>query len=195
MPGTQGMSLCPSGFDGQVDNWPRGSRELHGAQRKPASLACDSLRRGAQVCGRLSGENPTEQGPVTGSDQLLTFVPTEQMAQLAAHLRRPLAPGSIGRPGPAGPPGPPGPPGSIGHPGARGPPGYRGPPGELGDPGPRGECRQRPTWQHVEPRPSALTQGRGPGDVLGPHVRGHKPVALGSPTHSPSSLSTRQHDL
>lgn len=66
--------------------------------------------------------------------------PKEQIAQLAAHLRKPLAPGSIGRPGPAGPPGPPGPPGSIGHPGARGPPGYRGPTGELGDPGPRGEC-------------------------------------------------------
>ena len=75
--------------------------------------------------------------------------PKEQIAQLAAHLRKPLAPGSIGRPGPAGPPGPPGPPGSIGHPGARGPPGYRGPTGELGDPGPRGECSAPTTRPHA----------------------------------------------
>lgn len=63
---------------------------------------------------------------------------TDQIAQLAANLRRPLAPGMVGRPGPAGPPGRPGVSGSIGHPGSRGPPGYRGLPGELGDPGPRG---------------------------------------------------------
>ncbi|KAL8179632.1 UNVERIFIED_CONTAM: hypothetical protein K2H54_070091 [Gekko kuhli] len=64
---------------------------------------------------------------------------SEQIAQLAANLRKPLAPGLTGRPGPVGPPGPPGKIGSVGHPGARGPPGYRGPPGDLGDPGPRGE--------------------------------------------------------
>lgn len=63
---------------------------------------------------------------------------TDQIAQLAANLRRPLAPGMVGRPGPAGPQGIPGVAGSIGHPGARGPPGYRGLPGELGDPGSRG---------------------------------------------------------
>lgn len=63
---------------------------------------------------------------------------TDQIAQLAANLRRPLAPGMVGRPGPAGLPGRPGGGGSIGHPGSRGPPGYRGLPGELGDPGPRG---------------------------------------------------------
>lgn len=64
---------------------------------------------------------------------------TDQIAQLAANLRRPLAPGMVGRPGPAGPPGKSGVVGSIGHPGTRGPPGYRGLPGELGDPGPRGK--------------------------------------------------------
>lgn len=63
---------------------------------------------------------------------------TDQIAQLAANLRRPLAPGMVGRPGPAGAAGKPGVAGSIGHPGARGPPGYRGLPGDLGDPGPRG---------------------------------------------------------
>lgn len=62
----------------------------------------------------------------------------DQIAQLAANLRRPLTPGMVGRPGPAGPPGRAGVVGSIGHPGSRGPPGYRGLPGELGDPGPRG---------------------------------------------------------
>lgn len=67
------------------------------------------------------------------------FSHSDQIAQLAANLRRPLAPGMVGRPGPAGSPGKPGVAGSIGHPGARGPPGYRGLPGELGDPGPRGK--------------------------------------------------------
>lgn len=72
------------------------------------------------------------------------FRPLDQIAQLAANLRRPLAPGVVGRPGPAGTPGKPGVAGSIGHPGARGPPGYRGLPGDLGDPGPRGKmnCRK-----------------------------------------------------
>lgn len=63
----------------------------------------------------------------------------DQIAQLAANLRRPLAPGAVGRPGPAGQAGTPGELGSVGHPGARGPPGYRGLPGDLGDPGPRGD--------------------------------------------------------
>lgn len=66
------------------------------------------------------------------------FYHTDQIAQLAANLRRPLAPGMVGRPGPAGPVGEPGDAGSIGHPGSRGPPGYRGLPGELGNPGTRG---------------------------------------------------------
>lgn len=66
------------------------------------------------------------------------FLGADQIAQLAANLRRPLAPGMVGRPGRPGGPGKPGVAGSIGHPGARGPPGYRGLPGELGDPGPRG---------------------------------------------------------
>lgn len=66
---------------------------------------------------------------------------SEQIALLAASLRKPLSPGMTGRPGPAGPPGPPGSTGSVGHPGPRGPPGYRGPTGELGDPGPRGKFR------------------------------------------------------
>lgn len=64
---------------------------------------------------------------------------SDQIAQLAAHLRRPLAPGAVGRPGPAGLPGKQGEAGVVGLPGARGPPGYRGLPGDLGDPGPRGE--------------------------------------------------------
>lgn len=99
-------------------------------------------------------------------------LPQEQIAQLAAHLRKPLAPGAIGRPGPAGPPGPPGPPGSIGHPGARGPPGYRGPTGELGDPGPRGECRRprtAPTSQSPGfPRRDVPTEDEGGEKSEGP---------------------------
>lgn len=71
------------------------------------------------------------------------FLGADQIAQLAANLRRPLAPGMVGRPGRPGAPGKPGVSGSIGHPGARGPPGYRGLPGELGDPGPRGNCNDQ----------------------------------------------------
>lgn len=92
----------------------------------------------------------------------LPLLSPERIAQLAAHLRQPLAPGATGRPGPAGPPGPPGPPGSIGHPGTRGPPGYRGPPGELGDPGPRGECRHTCGLQWHTHDGNALPRGSAP---------------------------------
>lgn len=74
-------------------------------------------------------------------DPSLLHVLADQIAQLAANLRRPLAPGMVGRPGPAGSPGQQGVPGRVGHPGSRGPPGYRGPPGDLGHPGPRGKDR------------------------------------------------------
>lgn len=71
-------------------------------------------------------------------NDLLESPHADQIAQLAANLRRPLSPGMVGRPGRPGAPGKSGVAGSIGHPGSRGPPGYRGLPGELGDPGPRG---------------------------------------------------------
>lgn len=71
------------------------------------------------------------------------FLGADQIAQLAANLRRPLAPGTVGRPGRPGASGKPGVAGSTGHPGARGPPGYRGLPGELGDPGPRGNSNDQ----------------------------------------------------
>lgn len=137
--------------------------------------------------------------------------PKEQIAQLAAHLRKPLAPGSIGRPGPAGPPGPPGPPGSIGHPGAQGPPGYRGPTGELGDPGPRGECspprhtatrRSPPTSisaqsLHVEmlpygdragKRPTRETDTKPQGPHPSPPLSSH-PLPMGSSKKAPEVKS------
>lgn len=82
---------------------------------------------------------PAVHGNSTQISLSALFFISEQIAQLAANLRKPLAPGLTGRPGPVGPPGPPGSAGSVGHPGARGPPGYRGPTGDLGDPGPRGE--------------------------------------------------------
>lgn len=75
--------------------------------------------------------------------QLLCFSPTEQLAQLAASLRRPET-GVTGLPGKPGPPGPPGIPGNSGfpgHAGARGLPGLKGPPGPLGKKGHKGnEC-------------------------------------------------------
>lgn len=74
---------------------------------------------------------------------------SDQIAKLAAHLRRPLSPGAVGRPGLAGPPGKRGEAGVMGLPGARGPPGYRGLPGDLGDPGPRGEKKEEPPHTHV----------------------------------------------
>lgn len=69
------------------------------------------------------------------------YVSTEQLAQLAASLRRPES-GAAGLPGKPGPPGPPGPPGNSGFPGqagARGLPGLKGPLGPMGKKGPKGD--------------------------------------------------------
>lgn len=69
------------------------------------------------------------------------FPPTEQLAQLAASLRRPET-GVMGLPGKPGPPGPPGIPGNSGfsgQAGARGLPGLKGPPGLLGKKGQKGK--------------------------------------------------------
>lgn len=65
----------------------------------------------------------------------------EQLAQLAASLRRPEfgAPGLPGRPGPPGAPGPAGENGFPGQLGPRGLPGLKGPPGEIGRKGPKGK--------------------------------------------------------
>lgn len=71
----------------------------------------------------------------------LAFAVPEQLAQLAASLRRPES-GAVGLPGRPGPPGASGPPGDSGFPGqagARGLPGLKGPPGQLGIKGPKGE--------------------------------------------------------
>lgn len=65
----------------------------------------------------------------------------EQLAQLAASLRRPEF-GATGLPGTPGPPGAPGPAGENGFPGQLGPrglPGLKGPPGEIGRKGPKGK--------------------------------------------------------
>lgn len=69
----------------------------------------------------------------------ITFA--EQLAQLAASLRRPEfgAPGLPGRPGPPGAPGPAGENGFPGQLGPRGLPGLKGPPGEIGRKGPKGK--------------------------------------------------------
>lgn len=66
--------------------------------------------------------------------------PTEQLAQLAASLRRPESgvAGLPGRPGLPGPQGKPGDNGFPGHAGARGLPGLKGPPGSLGKKGQKG---------------------------------------------------------
>lgn len=75
--------------------------------------------------------------------RLFCCAPTEQLAQLAASLRRPESgvAGLPGKPGPPGPPGPPGDNGFPGHAGARGLPGLKGPQGVLGKKGPKGnEC-------------------------------------------------------
>lgn len=68
------------------------------------------------------------------------FPPTEQLAQLAASLRRPETgvTGLPGKPGLPGPPGIPGDSGFPGHAGARGLPGLKGPPGPLGKKGQKG---------------------------------------------------------
>lgn len=130
-----------SGFSGSKGLGVLSSSGLHHPEAvKPFSINRKEnvLLEGSSVQIFHASHNDTFDDPLS-SKRLHPCFPKEQIAQLATHLRKPLAPGSIGRPGPAGPPGPPGPPGSIGHPGARGPPGYRGPTGELGDPGPRGK--------------------------------------------------------
>lgn len=73
-------------------------------------------------------------------DPSFCFSPTEQLAQLAASLRRPESgvAGLPGKPGPPGPPGIPGDSGFPGHAGARGLPGLKGPPGPLGKKGQKG---------------------------------------------------------
>lgn len=82
----------------------------------------------------------------------LCFAPTEQLAQLAASLRRPES-GVAGLPGKPGPPGPPGIPGDNGFPGqggTRGLPGLKGPPGAIGVKGPKGDTfivRCQCKWQ------------------------------------------------
>lgn len=65
----------------------------------------------------------------------------EQLAQLAASLKRPEfgAPGLPGRPGPPGAPGPAGENGFPGQLGPRGLPGLKGPPGEICRKGPKGK--------------------------------------------------------
>lgn len=71
---------------------------------------------------------------------IILILSTEQLAQLAASLRRPES-GIRGLPGKPGPPGPQGTPGDNGFPGqagARGLPGLKGPPGQIGTKGPKG---------------------------------------------------------
>uniref|UniRef100_A0A8C7C080 Collagen type IX alpha 3 chain n=1 Tax=Neovison vison TaxID=452646 RepID=A0A8C7C080_NEOVI len=123
--------LGPKGIQG-----PNGTSGVEGLPGPPGPVGFPGVQGLPGITGKpgVPGREASEQH----IRELCGGMLGEQIAQLAAHLRKPLAPGSAGRPGPAGPPGPPGPPGSIGHPGARGPPGYRGPTGELGDPGPRG---------------------------------------------------------
>lgn len=77
----------------------------------------------------------------SGSSLSFCCAPTEQLAQLAASLRRPES-GAVGLPGKPGLPGPPGNPGDNGfpgQPGSRGLPGLKGPPGILGKKGPKGK--------------------------------------------------------
>lgn len=111
---------------------------------------------------------------------------SDQIAQLAANLRRPLAPGAVGRPGPAGPPGKPGESGSLGHPGARGPPGYRGLPGDLGDPGPRGmtktETRSVFHTFHLHTALTNISQPTPAGDVGEQGDKGPVGRAIEGPT-------------
>ncbi|KAG8513316.1 Collagen alpha-3(IX) chain [Galemys pyrenaicus] len=139
--GTSGVEGAPGPPGPAGPQGVRGEPGITGKPGVPVRVArgglCPAGVRAAWAltgAGSFQGQEASEQHV----RELCGGLVSEQIAQLAAHLRKPLVPGSVGRPGPAGPPGPPGPPGSTGHPGARGPPGYRGPTGELGDPGPRG---------------------------------------------------------
>ncbi|XP_010147605.1 PREDICTED: collagen alpha-1(IX) chain-like, partial [Eurypyga helias] len=99
------------------------------------------VNRVPQVCLAAKGKEPTDQH----IKQVCMRVMQEQLAQLAASLRRPEfgAPGLPGRPGPPGAPGPAGENGFPGQLGPRGLPGLKGPPGEIGRKGPKGEPGER----------------------------------------------------
>ncbi|KAH1182021.1 hypothetical protein KIL84_009775 [Mauremys mutica] len=140
-PGQKGESgergeLGPKGVQG-----PNGTSGVQGIPGHPGPMGY----QGEQGIPGITGKPgpPGKEASEQHIRELCGGMINEQIAQLAANLRRPLAPGLMGRPGPAGPPGPPGAMGSVGHPGARGPPGYRGPTGELGDPGPRGDTGEK----------------------------------------------------
>ncbi|KAJ7332135.1 hypothetical protein JRQ81_014315 [Phrynocephalus forsythii] len=129
----KGVSLVPKEFKAPMEQLV--CRESQGTQ---ANSDYKESKESLESPGKL-GKEASEQH----IRELCGGLISDHIAQLAANLRKPLAPGLTGRPGPPGPPGPPGASGSIGHPGARGPPGYRGPTGYLGDPGPRGDPGER----------------------------------------------------
>uniref|UniRef100_A0A673BLZ2 Collagen, type IX, alpha 1b n=1 Tax=Sphaeramia orbicularis TaxID=375764 RepID=A0A673BLZ2_9TELE len=120
---------------------PEGSRGQPGIEGPPGSPGPRGMQGNRGPPGSRGSQGPA----VSHLHVSVLFCPTEQLAQLAASLRRPES-GVAGLPGKPGPPGPPGPPGDNGFPGqagSRGLPGLKGPPGQLGLKGPKGEMGDR----------------------------------------------------
>eukprot|EP00064_Thunnus_orientalis_P000662 superscaffoldBa00000036_g663 len=150
--GEQG-EIGESGPKGDVGNpgepgrrGPEGSRGQPGIEGPPGTPGPRGMQGNRGLPGVRGTQGPAGKEP---SDQhikqVCMRVMQEQLAQLAASLRRPES-GVAGLPGKPGLPGPPGPPGDNGFPGqagARGLPGLKGPPGPLGVKGPKGEMGDR----------------------------------------------------
>uniref|UniRef100_A0A8C1QN65 Thrombospondin-like N-terminal domain-containing protein n=1 Tax=Cyprinus carpio TaxID=7962 RepID=A0A8C1QN65_CYPCA len=124
---------------------PEGARGQPGIEGPPGSSGPRGMQGNRGAPGPRGTQGPAVSGDRSHSLAHLVFAISEQLAQLAASLRRPES-GVVGLPGRPGPPGPPGPQGDSGfpgHAGARGLPGLKGPPGLMGLKGPKGEMGDR----------------------------------------------------
>ncbi|EMP25631.1 Collagen alpha-1(IX) chain [Chelonia mydas] len=119
---------------------PEGSRGLPGIEGLRGSPGPRGLQGEQGAPGLPGSQGPAGREPTDQHiKQVCMRVMQEQLAQLAASLRRPES-GVTGLPGRPGPPGAPGSPGENGFPGQIGPrglPGLKGPPGEIGFKGPK----------------------------------------------------------
>ncbi|KAL2083210.1 hypothetical protein ACEWY4_020983 [Coilia grayii] len=143
-PGPKGEQVGNPGEPG--NRGAEGARGQPGIQGPSGSPGPRGMQGDRGATGPRGSQGPAGKEP---SDQQIRQVcmrvMQEQLAQLAASLRRPES-GAAGLPGRPGPPGPPGPPGDSGFPGqagTRGLPGLKGPPGGPGRKGSKGEMGDR----------------------------------------------------
>uniref|UniRef100_A0A671SBV6 Collagen, type IX, alpha 1b n=1 Tax=Sinocyclocheilus anshuiensis TaxID=1608454 RepID=A0A671SBV6_9TELE len=145
MQGNRGAQSMKSNQGDPGNRGPEGARGQPGIEGPPGSPGPRGMQGNRGAPGPRGTQGPAVSGDRSHSLAHLVFAISEQLAQLAASLRRPES-GAVGLPGRPGPPGSPGPPGDSGfpgHAGARGLPGLKGPLGLLGLKGPKGEMGDR----------------------------------------------------